>query len=62
MKVLLDAAKDMFAKKINRYEEFVGQADIKDGDTALHLAVRGNHLDVVKLILQVNGPHKAKIN
>lgn len=62
VEVLLDTAKQMFSEEYYRYEKFVGQADNKNGDTALHLAVWRNHLAVVKLILQVNGPHKAKIN
>lgn len=52
---------NIFLKRKNKYEEFVGKAEDKKRDTALHLALRVNHWDVVKLILQINEAEKLKL-
>lgn len=38
----------------NSYESFFNKCSKNDKDTALHLAVRGNHVDVVKMILEAD--------
>lgn len=53
VEVIINAAKHSFSSE--QFVDFVRQIDNNE-DSALHLAVRGNHLDVVKLIVQYADP------
>lgn len=60
VKVILEVGKRKFSssKPSRSFKDFIRQADDSGINTALHLAVMGNHLDVVKQILKADPSYK----
>lgn len=59
VEVIIDAATRSFSEE--EFVDFIQKVD-NNGDSVLHLAVQGNHLDVVKLIIRANAAHPTLVN